>query len=59
MNTGAIFGIIYDNTARGSEGNDGLTFEVVGLHKGVDDGWSGVPPLSIPVNRGSGVSQRR
>ena len=54
-----VFAGFLDVTAAGGgEGDDGLAFEIVGLHEGVDDGRSGVPPLSIPVNRGSGVSRR-
>ena len=44
--------------ARGGEGNDGLALEVVSLHEGVDNRGAGVPLLSIPAKRGSGVSQR-
>ena len=42
----------------GAEGNDGLAFKVVLLQEGEDRHRGGVPPLSIPANRGSGVSQR-
>ena len=53
-----LAGLLDAASARGSEWNDGLALEVISLHEGVDDGRSGVPPLSIPVNRGCGVSQR-
>ena len=53
-----LAGLLDAASARGGEWNDGLALEVISLHEGVDDGWSGVPPLSIPVNRGNGVSQR-
>ena len=44
--------------ARCGERNHSLSLEVVCLHEGVDNSRASVPPLSIPVKRGNGLSQR-